>query len=366
MIRKMSDLDVLNDGEVVILLYSGGLDSTYLLTQLVVEYSCQVIALTIDVGQSDQSITIPNFKNVDFVKLDCKKEFADEFVLKALQNNGRYLGHHPLSASLSRPLFAKKAIEVAQAHGAKAIIHTAVAHQNSLRRFNNSILDLGYEGEYGSPFELGDISRSEKTKYLQKNGIEVCKSRELSFDSNLWATECEGDGPDCKSIKKFPTTFLNERTSSEELDLHIEFDSGVPIKINGIGMGLEDLIMNLNDQVEGYEIGQYISYEENPQSEKMLEIKKSPAAEVLLMSYWSYLNKYLSHDHLMIKNQLDQVWSKEASEGRWYGALKSNVESFNSSVASNVNCSIELKIRNSKVLIVNVEQRESFKLKRAA
>jgi argininosuccinate synthase len=366
MIREINDLSNLKNDDVVVLLYSGGLDSTYLLTYLLIELKCQVIALTIDVGQTDNVISAPGFDRVKFVELDCKKEFSEEFILKAIHNNGRYLGHHPLSASLSRPLFAKKAIEIAHMYKAKGIIHTAVSHQNSLRRFNNALRDLGFEGLYGSPFELGDISRSVKISYLRDNNIDVCESRALSFDSNLWATECEGDGPDCRSIKTYPNTFLNEKSIHDELDLVIDFESGIPRKLNGEFVDLVDLIENIKTMVEGFEVGQYISYEENPQSEKMLEIKKCPAADILMKCYWAFLNKFLSHDHLMIKNQLDQVWSKEASEGRWYGALKKDIEEFNKSISKGVNCSIQVKIRRSNILIVGVEKSESIELKRAS
>ena len=365
MIRSIRDLDKVKKGQTVILLFSGGLDSTYLLTKLVNEYHCHVIALTFDVGQRDTPISLQDSEQVDFMKVDCREEFANDFVLKAIQNNGRYLGHHPLSASLSRPLFAKKAIELANMKSACAIIHTAVSHQNSLRRFNNSLTELGFTGEFGSPFELSDISREEKSNYLNKKGIEVCKSRTLSFDSNLWAMECEGDGPDCKSIKNFPDEFLSFNSKKHEIDLTLEFSSGIPVALNNKHMNLDKLIISLTDLVKDLEIGQYISYEENPLNEKMLEIKKAPAAEIILKSYWSFLNKYLSHDHLMLKNQLDQVWSKEASEGRWFGALKKDIEEFNKSVSKDVNCVIHLKIGTSKILIVNVERNTPLSLMEA-
>lgn len=357
MIRAIDDLDKITEGETVVLLFSGGLDSTYLLTKLINQHNCYVIALTIDVGQTDSPIDLEKQNRVEFVKLDCREEFSYDYVLSAIQNNGRYLGHHPLSASLSRPLFAKKAIELARDRGACAIIHTAVAHQNSLRRFNNSIKELGFEGEYGSPFELSDVSRKEKIEYLKEYSVDVCQGRKLSFDSNLWAMECEGDGPDCKSIKEYPHEFLNfNENRFGNIDIVLEFSKGVPVSLNHQEMKLNKLIESLTELVKDFEIGQYISYEENPSNEKMLEIKKAPAAEIILKSYWSFLNKFLAHDHLMLKNQLDQVWSKEASEGRWYSNLKKDIEAFNRSISKDVNCVVSIKVSSSKIHIVNVEK----------
>ena len=130
-------------------------------------------------------------------------------------------------------------------------------------------------GEFGSPFELSDLSREDKKSYLKELDIDVCKSRTLSFDSNLWAMECEGDGPDCKSIKNFPEEFLNYNQKENEMDLVLEFSLGIPVALNHKKMNLEHLIISLSDLVKDYEIGQYISYEENPLNEKMLEIKKA-------------------------------------------------------------------------------------------
>ena len=83
--------------------------------------------------------------------VDGKDEFTRDYVAQPLAAQATYLGTYPVSASLSRPFMAKIACNIAKDHGCDAILHTATRSQNSMRRFNGSLADLGFQGPFGSP-----------------------------------------------------------------------------------------------------------------------------------------------------------------------------------------------------------------------
>src|SRR5690606_4338863 len=118
-----------------------------------------------------------------------------------------YLGTYPISASLSRPFLAKTALDYANETGFSALLHTATSYQNSLRRFNGALRHLGTALNYGSPYELSTIPRSQKIQELASLSFNVFDNREISCDSNIWCTEYESgllNNPETLRLEDIP------------------------------------------------------------------------------------------------------------------------------------------------------------------
>lgn len=106
----------------VVLLYSGGLDTSVMLKWIQDEYQAEVIALTIDIGQQADNLEEIRLKAlrlgaIKAVVVDAKNEFAYEYLAKGIKANARYQGDYHLATPLGRPLLAKLAVEVARAEG---------------------------------------------------------------------------------------------------------------------------------------------------------------------------------------------------------------------------------------------------------
>lgn len=125
-VRSFSDIEELcHRNDIIVTLCGGGLDSAYLLAQLS-KLDVQIVALSVDVGDDfniEQFSCIANKFGVEITRLDYKKEFVEEFVYPSILAGGRYLGQHPISASLSRPLIARVGVEFARSVGAKCRAH---------------------------------------------------------------------------------------------------------------------------------------------------------------------------------------------------------------------------------------------------
>jgi argininosuccinate synthase len=181
----------------VVLAYSGGLDTSVAIKWLQ-DQGYEVVACCLDVGEG---------KDLDFIKekaitvgavssyvIDAKDEFADEFALTALQAHTLYEGKYPLVSALSRPLIAKKLVEVAEAENAVAVAHGCTGKGNDQVRFEVSISALNPNLQVLAPVRDWKWSREEEIEYAAKNGIPVPigMASPFSIDQNLWgrSNEC--------------------------------------------------------------------------------------------------------------------------------------------------------------------------------
>jgi argininosuccinate synthase len=191
-IRSFGNLDAMK-GRVdhVLTLFSGGLDSSYVLKELS-ERQLRITALSVDVGEGchvQDLKEIAYFFGASLTIIDAREMFAREAVAPAICAQARYLGMYPVSSSLSRPILAKMAVRAARQLGCDAIVHTANQSQNSLRRLNGAIGQLGYEGCYGTPYERSVLTREEKIEALRLVGLTCFQARGISGDANLWCRD---------------------------------------------------------------------------------------------------------------------------------------------------------------------------------
>ena len=106
----------------VLLLYSGGLDTSVILKWIQDYYHAKVTTLTLDLGQQKDDLDAIQKKALrlgaqDAITLDAKKEFAEDFLAKGIKANACYQGDYHLSTPIGRALIAKKAVEeIGRAH----------------------------------------------------------------------------------------------------------------------------------------------------------------------------------------------------------------------------------------------------------
>lgn len=345
LIRSFNDLSFLTKGQKVFCLDSGGLDSAYLICRLVSQFDVEVHTLTVNVGQVDsQPVELPTIIQDRLVRhyVDAREEFASEYVLPLLQSCGIYLDQHPLSASLTRPLIAKHLVLLAREHQISTILHSATPSQNSMRRFNCAIKDLHFNGYAGSPYLNDNISRSLKAAFIAELGGQVAEKRNFSIDTNLFCREFESgelNNPENISIDESMYLWTHVKPQ-ENLKIKITLSAGIPTHINDKQYHLSEIITKLNTELGSFGIGRYAGLEEGPRGIKVLEVRESPAATVLLKAFSDLSNANYDYSSLVKKKYLDQLWTWEAVEGRWFGHLKKSIDSFNKEFLKDLNGSI--------------------------
>src|SRR5215212_6898818 len=238
----------------VLLLYSGGLDTSVMLKWIQDEYEAEVVALTINLGQPGEDYAVVEGKArrlgaVETFVVDAREEFATDFVVPAIKANAIYGLAYPLFTALGRPLIAKLAVEYARKHNCDTIAHGCTGKGNDQVRIEATIATLAPELKVIAPVRGWQMGREEEIEYARANGIPIKGGAEqtpYSIDDNLWGRSSEGrwiehldHAPD---DDVFQLVTRPEEAPDEPQVLEIGFERGVPVSLDGARMGLVELI----------------------------------------------------------------------------------------------------------------------------
>src|SRR3989440_4465995 len=234
-------------GEVgrVLLLYSGGLDTSVMLKWIQDEYEAEVVALTVNLGQPGEDYDVVKGKAeqlgaVDAFVVDARAEFANDYVLPAIKANGLYGGGYPLFTALGRPLIAKLAVEYARKAGCDTIAHGCTGKGNDQVRIESTVLALAPDMKIIAPVRNWQMGREEEIAYAREHGIPVKGGTEAppySIDDNLWGRSSEGgpiedlDEPPRDDV--FEIVTRPEEAPGEPAMVQAEFERGCPRALNG-------------------------------------------------------------------------------------------------------------------------------------
>src|SRR5918911_111732 len=234
-------------GEVgrVLLLYSGGLDTSVMLKWIQDEYEAEVVALTVNLGQPGEDYEVVKGKALHLGALDChvvdaREEFAREYIAPAIRANADYGDGYPLFTALGRPLIAKLAVEYARRTGCDTIAHGCTGKGNDQVRIEGTVATLAPELKVIAPVRSWAMGRDEEIAYARKHGIPVRGGTEAapySIDDNLWGRSSEGrwieDLTHAPDDDVFQLVTRPELAPDEPQALRVAFERGVPVAING-------------------------------------------------------------------------------------------------------------------------------------
>ena len=305
--------------EKVILAYSGGLDTSVAITWLMKDYD--VVAVCMDVGEGKELDFIHDkalkVGAVESYVLDVKDEFAEEYVLPALQAHAYYEQKYPLVSALSRPVISKKLVEIAHKTGATTIAHGCTGKGNDQVRFEVAIAALDPELKLIAPVREWKWSREEEIEYAKANGVSVPANLDnpYSVDQNLWgrANEC---GVLENPWNQAPEDAFGITNSPEEAPdtpefIDIEFKEGKPVALNGKEMKLADLIQEVNAIAGKHGVGRIDHVENRLVGIKSREIYECPGAITLLTAHKEIeditLVREVSHFKPILENELSNL-----------------------------------------------------------
>ncbi|MCA0401868.1 MAG: argininosuccinate synthase-related protein [Proteobacteria bacterium] len=346
-ISSFGDIEALPDRDMpVVTMFSGGLDSTYLLLRLQQAGFRNVEAVAVNMGEpidaAAMSGTAARF-GARFTYLEARDLFIEKAVKPAIRAQAKYHGMYPLSSSLSRPVIAETVVRHASALGSTLLLHTANLSQNSLPRLNNSIVRFGFKGAFGSPYVYSALSRERKAEALAGAGLSFIADRRLSGDENLWCREFESgplDDPEDFVIPEdsFRWTRKGEPPAPEELALR--FEDGALVAVDGKPVALIDAIAALNTRVGRFGFGRYVGLEHIASGEKVLEVREAPAAMIIMDALRLLECASLSAEAIALKQKLEQDWVQEAIAGRWGGKVHAMCEAAIASALEGVGGSV--------------------------
>lgn len=351
----------------VLLLYSGGLDTSVMLKWIQDEYKAQVVALTVELGQPDEDYDEVTGKAitlgaVEAIVHDARQEFADEYLIPAIKANVNYGDGYPAFTALGRPLIAKLAVEYARKHGCDTIAHGCTGKGNDQVRIEATVATLAPELKVIAPVRSWKMGRDEEIAYAREHGIPVKGATDdgapapYSIDDNLWGRSSEGrwieDLDHAPDDDVFQLVTRPEDAPDEAETISVEFDQGVPVAINGQKMGIVDLLEEAARLGRKHGVGILDHIEDRIVGLKVRDIYEVPAATIILMAH-KELERLVGTIHQnQYKPGVDQKWAYLVYAGLWWEPLREDLQAYIEHVNKRVTGTIGLKLYKGSCRVV--------------
>ncbi|UTI62302.1 argininosuccinate synthase [Paraconexibacter antarcticus] len=353
-------------GEVnrVLLLYSGGLDTSVMLKWIQDEYDAEVVALTINLGQPGEDYDVVKGKALQLGAVaaevvDARDEFATDFILPAIKANAIYGLAYPLFTALGRPLIAKLAVEYARKHGCDTVAHGCTGKGNDQVRIEATVATLAPELKVIAPVRGWMMGREEEIAYARQHGIPIkggAETTPYSIDDNLWGRSSEGKwiehldhAPD---DDVFQLVTRPELAPDEAEIVTIGFEQSVPVSINGERLGLVELITRCQDLGIKHGVGIVDHIEDRIVGLKVRDIYEVPAATLILQAHAELERLVCTIHQNQFKGELDRKWAYLVYAGLWWEPLRTDLDAYMNEVSKQVTGEIGLKLYKGHCRVV--------------
>jgi len=319
--------------EKVVLAYSGGLDTSVIVRWLV-EEGYEVIALCLDLGQKVEDLDEIRNKGLkagasEVIIKDVADEFARDYIIPTLQMNAVYEGTYLLGTAIARPLISKHQIECAEQFGAKIVAHGSTGKGNDQVRFEMGYYALSPDIDIIAPWKIKKFyeaypGRQELLDYAQKHDIPVkaTKKEPWSSDENLMHISFEAgmlEDPWTKPLKEmFELSVSPQEAPDSILELTLDFEDGVPVKIDGEKMELLPLIRKLNRIGGENGIGRIDIVESRFVGMKSRGVYETPGGTILMAAHRAMESITLTGDVIDLKENLMPRFAGLIYNGNWF------------------------------------------------
>ncbi len=353
--------------EKVVLAYSGGLDTSVIIPWLQENYNFDVIAVAVDVGQKD------DFKAVEekalkigaakFYAVDKKAELVNDFIFPMIKSGAKYENTYLLGTSIARPVIAKALVEIAKLENASYIVHGATGKGNDQVRFELGIKALSPNTKVIAPWRIWDIkSRKQEIEYLKSHGIELPfkETATYSRDENLFHISHEGqelespaNAPEYNEVLQWVLPL--EKTPDTPEYISIDFEKGVPVKLNGEKLDGVELINKLNEIGAKHGVGVIDLVENRLVGMKSRGVYETPGGTILYFAHEELERLCLDRDSLQAKLKLSHDMAKLIYNGQWFTKYRQALSAFVDETQEFVTGTVKLKLYKGNIILNGTE-----------
>jgi len=350
----------------VVLAYSGGLDTSVIVTWLKENYGCEVVCFTADVGQGEELTGLEERAKLGgaskLIIMDLRRELVTDFIYPLLHSGAIYEQKYLLGTSIARPLIAKKLVEVAEQEGADAIAHGCTGRGNDQVRFELGIMALDPNLQIIAPWREWDIqSREDALAYLDAHGIPFPDNNPslYSRDRNLWHLSHEG-GP-LENIAKAPEDGLYllsntpENAPDQPETIEISFEQGNPVELNGQVFSPVQLIEKLNVLGGKHAIGQVDMVENRLVGMKSRGIYETPGGTILYKAHQELESITIDRETAHLKDLLAGQYANLLYYGQWFSPMREALDAFFTVTQKVVTGKITLKLYKGNLVVMKRE-----------
>lgn len=345
----------------LILAYSGGLDTTTAIKWLTVEQGYDVIALNIDVGKSrEQPVVESRGMAAGALKvrvIDAREDFLRYFAFPALAAGAVYQDQYPLATALARPLMAKLLVDVAHEEGATAVAHGCTGKGNDQVRFDVGIQTLDPSLQIVAPTRENAMARDYQIEYLRQHGVDIPWGEKgpYSIDENIWGRSAEAgvleDPWNEPPADAYEWTRDAEDAPSTPEYVEIEYESGMPVRLNGQSLAPVSLVDRLNELGGLHGVGRIDHVEDRLVGIKSREVYEAPAGVILHTAHRAIETLTLSKAQIRLKKQIALEYAELIYNGLWFSAHHQDVAAYMASTQRHVTGTVRMKLHRGKAIV---------------
>ena len=348
----------------VVLAYSGGLDTSVILSWLKDTYNCEIVTFTADIGQGEEvEAARAKAKQMGVKEIfieDLTEEYVQDFVFPMFRANTVYEGSYLLGTSIARPLIAKRLVEIAKQTGADAISHGATGKGNDQVRFELGAYALNPDIKVIAPWREWNLNSREKLlAYAENKKIPIEGKKKTgspySMDANLLHISYEGgqlEDPWCapeESMWRWTIAPEDAPDSGESIEL--EFEKGDPIALNGKKLSPAKLLLDLNELGSKHGIGRDDIVENRYVGMKSRGCYETPGGTILLAAHRAMESLTLDREVMHLKDDLMPRYAKLIYNGYWWSPERETLQTLINKTQTNVNGIVRLKLFKGSVYV---------------
>ena len=346
----------------VVLAYSGGLDTSIIISWLKENYGCEVIAVVGNVGQKDELLgleekALKTGASKCYIE-DLNKEFVEDYIFPTIQANAIYEGKYLLGTSFARPIIAKRLVEIALAEGADAICHGCTGKGNDQVRFELAVKAFAPDMDIIAPWRIWDIkSREEEIKYALDREIPISISYETNYskDKNLWHLSHEGldledpaNEPNYEKILELSNTL--EKAPDTPTYITLKFEKGIPVALDGEELDGPTLIEKLNKIGGENAIGIMDMVENRLVGMKSRGVYETPGGSILYKAHKDLEELCLDKETSHYKEIIALKFAELVYNGQWFTPLREALSEFVNKTQETVTGEIKLKLYKGNIV----------------
>lgn len=338
----------------VVLAYSGGLDTSVILKWLTVEYGCEVVTLTADLGQEE------DLNGVDEKAMktgatrayveDLQEEFAKDFIFPMMRAGALYEGRYLLGTSIARPLISKRLVEIARAEGAQAVAHGATGKGNDQVRFELSVNSLAPDLKVIAPWREWDLrSRTQLNAFAEEHGIPISTAaKQYSMDRNMLHCSFEGSELEDPGCEPGPNCYVMAVPMEEAPDtpeyMTIDFEAGNPVAVNGEKLSPAALMKKLNELGGKHGIGRVDMVENRFVGMKARGVYETPGGTILHVAHRDLEGICLDRETMVQRDSMMPRYASAIYNGFWFAPEREAMQAMIDYTQQRVTGTVKLKL----------------------
>ncbi len=351
--------------EKVVLAYSGGLDTTAIIPWLQENFDYEVVCCCMDCGQGNELDGLEERAKLSGAfKLyieDITDDFCENYIMPCVQAGAVYEHSYLLGTSMARPAIAKKLVEIARKEGASAICHGATGKGNDQIRFELSIKALAPDLKIIAPWRMPELwkmdSREAEMEYCAAHGINLPFKADSSYsrDRNIWHISHEGlELEDPSSEPNYDHMLVlsvtPQKAPDKEEDITLEFEKGVPVKLNGKAMKVSEIIEKLNEIGGRNGVGIVDIVENRVVGMKSRGVYETPGGTILMAAHDQLEELILDRETMETKKNIGSQFAQLVYEGKWFTPLREALQAFVESTQRYVTGVVKMKVYKGNII----------------